>query len=170
VQFLRHFHLTISNMWSNQYSFSCYRKPTNFAYNCPYFHSHSTNISRIANLNAWGDIAVRAARSTYWSCHDTIRTQILNCSQSWWNCKVEIAGRFQPGRKTAGLWPVPVTTPPRQSWLRFWPVLQLNRMKPLARNRTADRLPIPIAYTMYGNSSSCPRNITKATRDLFSRM
>jgi len=44
-------------------------------------HSYSTNIGRIAILNAGGERAAKTAQSTYWSCHDSIRTQILNWSQ-----------------------------------------------------------------------------------------
>ena len=75
------FHLPVSELWCNQYSLCCYRKPANFASNLMLFHSDSTNIGRIAILNAGGERAAKTAQSTYWTCHDSIRTQKLNWSQ-----------------------------------------------------------------------------------------
>ena len=56
------------------------------------FDSDSTNISRIAHLKAAGERAAKTAQSTCSSCHDTIRTQLLNWGQNgelempgfWW--------------------------------------------------------------------------------------
>jgi len=42
------------------------------------FDRDSTNTCRIANLKAGGEGATKTAQSTYCSCCDTIRTQILN--------------------------------------------------------------------------------------------
>jgi len=74
-------------------------KPAIFAYNWPLFHSHSTNISRIANLNPGGERAHRTAQSAYSSCHDMIRTQILNWRQSCRNRNMELQSRFNPAKK-----------------------------------------------------------------------
>jgi len=40
------------------------------------------NIGQIANLDAGDGSAANTAQSAYTSCHDTIRTQILNWSKS----------------------------------------------------------------------------------------
>ena len=45
------------------------------------FDRDSTNIGRIAILNAGGERAAKTAQSTYRSCHDWIKTQKLNWSQ-----------------------------------------------------------------------------------------
>jgi len=76
------FHLPLSNWRSDQYSLSCYPTPSNFAENWELFHSDSTSIGWIANRKAGGETAANTAQSTYWSYHDTIRTQQLNLSQS----------------------------------------------------------------------------------------
>ena len=110
MQFLPLFHIPHSDLRSYNYSSSCYRKPANFAYNWHLFHSHSTNISQIANLIAGDERAHKIGQSAYSSCHDTIRTQILNCGQSGRNRTIGTAVRFQPGQKPAGLCPVRVTT------------------------------------------------------------
>ena len=46
------------------------------------FDRDSTNIGRILYLTAGGERAHNTAQLMYWSCHDTIRTQILNWSQT----------------------------------------------------------------------------------------
>jgi len=89
---------------SDKYSLSRDWKPANFADIQPVFHSHSTNISRIANLKAGGARVTNAAQFTYWSCHDTIRTQILNWSQSCRNRKMKPRSGSNPS-------PNPVGTP-----------------------------------------------------------
>jgi len=43
-----------------------------------------TDTCRIANLKAGGERATKTAQSTFWSCCDTIRTQILNWSKKYW--------------------------------------------------------------------------------------
>jgi len=48
------------------------------------FDRDSTNICRIANLKPGGERATKTAQSTYWSCCDTIRTQILNWRKNCW--------------------------------------------------------------------------------------
>jgi len=53
------------------------------------FDCDSANIGPIANLKAGGERAHKIAQFTYWSCHDTIRTQIVNWSQT---CGVEMPG------------------------------------------------------------------------------
>jgi len=47
------------------------------------------NICQIANQKAGGEKGAKTAQSTYLSCHDTIRTQILIWSS---NCEVEMPG------------------------------------------------------------------------------
>jgi len=65
-------------------------KPANLSWNLALFHSDSTNIGQISNLDAGGERAVKTARSRYWSCHNMIRTQKLNYSQSGMNHKMEL--------------------------------------------------------------------------------
>ena len=97
------------------------------------FHSNSANIGLIANRKAGGERAHISAQSTYWTCHDTIRTQILNWSQMCRNRIVWTAVRFEPGQKPTVLCLVWETTPPRQSRSGFWPGVEPNRTEP---NRT----------------------------------
>jgi len=65
VQFESHFHLPRSDLRSDKYSSSPNRNPANFADIQPSFHNQSTNISRIANLNAGGERAANAEQFTY---------------------------------------------------------------------------------------------------------
>jgi len=97
-------------MRCDQYSLSRYRKPANFPWKLHFLHSHSTNISRITNVKAGGEGAAKTAQSTYWSCYNMIRTQILNWSQSCRNHKVGIAVRFQPSQNGTLSCPVRVPT------------------------------------------------------------
>jgi len=53
-----------------------------FRWNSRVFNSDSTNIGRIANPKAGGERAAKTAQSANSSCHDTIRTQILNWSKT----------------------------------------------------------------------------------------
>jgi len=53
------------------------------------FNSDSKNFGQIANLKAGGKRAGKTAQSAYGPCHDMIRTQILNWSQSY---EVEMPG------------------------------------------------------------------------------
>jgi len=61
-------------------------------------------------MKAGGERPSGTAQSTYWSCHDTIKTQILNCSESCRNRRIGIAVRLVlatgPGNPPA----VPVRT------------------------------------------------------------
>jgi len=107
-------------------------------------------MSQIAYLNTRGELSFRAAKSTDWSCYDTITTQILNWSQSCRNRQVATTGRFQPSQKTAGLGPVRESTPPRQSGSGIWPVLELNWTEPPVKTQTAGGLPGPAANTRDG--------------------
>jgi len=116
---------------------------------CPCFHSHPTNTSRIANQKAGGERVARTAQSMYWSCHDKMRTQILNCRQRSKNRKVETAVRFQPGRKRAGLCPAQETNPPRRSGSGFWLGLEPNWTEPPAKMRTTGGSPGPVANTSH---------------------
>jgi hypothetical protein len=50
--------------------------------NLQVFDSDSTNIGRIANLKVAGERAASTAKSAYTSCRDTIRTEILNWSET----------------------------------------------------------------------------------------
>jgi len=116
----------------------------------PLFPNHSTNISRIANLNAGGETAAKAEQFTYWPCHDTIKTQLLNLSQS---CRKPIFGmvvRFQPGQILTVLRPVRVKNPPRQSGWGLWPCLEPIRNKPLVKTWTTGGLPGPVGNTRLG--------------------
>ena len=123
MQFWPLFDLPLLDLCFDQYLLSRNRKPANFPYNLALFHSDSTNIGLIANLKAAGERAAKTAQAMYWSCHDTIRTQKLNCSQS---CKMEpqsgsnlaknrrfyVRSGLQPGasypvRFLGGSWPGP---------------------------------------------------------------
>jgi len=156
VQFELFFHLPVSDMRSDHYPWSRNRKPANFAYNCPFFHSHSTNISRIANLNAGGERAHNSAQSTYRSCYSTIRAHILNWSQSCWNCKSGTAVRFQPREILSVLCPGRVTIHRDTSGSGFWPGLDMDQTEPPVKTRTAGRLPGPIANTNWSATSQIP--------------
>ena len=76
-------------------------------------------------------------------------TQILNWIQSYRNRKVGTVGRFQPGQKTAGLYPVRVTTPPRHSVAGYWLGLEPNRTELPVTTQTAGWLPQPVANTSW---------------------
>ena len=123
-------------------------KPAKFAWKSPSFHSHLMNISPIANLNVGGERGANTAQCTYWSCHDTIRTHILNWSQSCRNRILGTAVRFQPGQIPAVLCPGRVTTRQDKSCSGFWPVLEPNQTEPQVITRTAGGLPGPIANTI----------------------
>jgi len=155
VQSLPLFDLLLSNLWSAQYSWSDYQNPANFAQNLPWLCSHSTNISRIVNLKAWGESAPVTAQNAYSSCHDTNRTQKLNCSQSCKNCKLGIAVTFQPSQKPTVSFPVRVTTMPRQSGSGFWKGLEMNRTVFPVQFRTAGGVPGPVAKTIFWQFRPC---------------
>ena len=113
----------------------------------PLFHSHSTNISPIANLNAGGDRARNTTQSAYSSSYDMIRTPILNRCQSCRNCKLGTVVEFQPGQKPTVLCPVRVTDPPRQTVSGFRTSLQLKRTVHPVHTRPAGGSPGPVADT-----------------------
>jgi len=147
VQFEPLFHLPISDLWSDQYSLSGYRKPGNFGWKLPLFHSHSRNISWIANLKAGDDRATRTAQSTFWSYPDTISTEILNWSESCRNRKYETTVQVHPGQKTMGFCPVWVITPPRPGRCSFWLGLEPDWTILPVQTQTAARFSGPIADT-----------------------
>jgi len=152
VQFYPLFHLPLSDLRSDQYSWSCYWKPAKFAENLPLFHSYSTYISQIVNLDCWGENAHKTAQCAYLSCHDTIRTQNLNSSQSRWNFKAGTAVWFQPSQKLTVLCPVWVITPTRPSWWIFWPCPEPNRIVFPDQIRIAGGLPGRVANTTHLHS------------------
>jgi len=82
VQFWPLIHLPLSDLRSDQYSLSRYRKPANFSQNMALCHSNSTTIGQIANPTVGDERAAKTPQSTCWSCHDTIRTQIHHWRQS----------------------------------------------------------------------------------------
>jgi hypothetical protein len=89
VQCLPLFHLPLAELWSDQYSLSCYRKPANFAENIVLCHSDSTNIRPIANLKTGGARVATIAHTTYRSCHGMIKTEILNWREILMDLKIE---------------------------------------------------------------------------------
>jgi len=90
-----------SDLRSDQYWLSLHLQPANFASNLALFDSDSTNIVFIANMNAEGERAAKTAQSTYWSCHDIIRTQKLNCSQS----TAKVVGTVKWNHSPVPTWP-----------------------------------------------------------------
>lgn len=64
-------------------------KTCEFRINVLLTHSDSTNSGPITNLNAGGLRVGKTWQSTYRWYHNTIRTQILNWSQSWRNHQIE---------------------------------------------------------------------------------
>jgi hypothetical protein len=96
-----------------------------------------------------GQSGAKTAQFTYRSCHDTIRTHILNCSQSCRNRIFGTAVRFQPGQIPAVLCSGRITTRQDKSGSGFWPVLEPNRTEPQVKTRTAGGLPGPVANTSY---------------------
>ena len=63
------------------------------------FHSNSTNSDLITNWRMGGERASRTASFTYISYCDTIRTQILNWSQSSEFAKMKLCSRIIPAKK-----------------------------------------------------------------------
>ena len=89
VQFLQLFHLPLSDLQSDLYSYNSCKTNPNRVLNSPVFDRNSTNIVQIANLTTGGEWAAKTSQSTFSSCHNTIRIEILNCGQS---CDIEMAG------------------------------------------------------------------------------
>jgi len=138
VQFCALFHLPLSDMRLDQYSLSGDRKLVILASDLAFFHSNSMNIGLIANLKAGGERAHKTAHFAYWSCHNTIRTQIHNWGQSWAELKGTVksnSGAFPPWPKTRGLLSDPGNTPTKTNRVGFlagsWTKL----------NRTASQIP-----------------------------
>ena len=131
----------------DQYSLSWYRTPGNLAWNCAFIHSHSTNVSRIANLEPRCDRAPKTAQSTYCSCYNPIGTIILNWSQSSKNHTVGFTVRFKPRQKPTVLCPVRVTTLQHNGGSGFWTGLEPNRKDYPVQTRTAAWLPGHVANT-----------------------
>jgi len=91
LQYYALFHLPLLVLWSDQYCFDhCEIRP-NMKPKSRVFDRESTNIGLITFLKGGCESAHRTAQFTYWSCHDTIWTQILNWSQPW---DVEILGSW----------------------------------------------------------------------------
>jgi len=84
VQHQSLFHLPLSDLRSDWYSLSGCEIKAQFKRNWRVFDRDPTNTCRIANLKPGGERATKTAQSTYWSCCDTIRTQILNWSKKCW--------------------------------------------------------------------------------------
>jgi len=76
-------------------------KTREFRKNEVLFQSDSTNIGPIAKLYPGGKRAGKTDQSTYGSCHDTIKTQLFNPSNSCRNRKMESQSGFNPA-KTCG--------------------------------------------------------------------
>jgi hypothetical protein len=89
VQYYLLFHLPHSDLGLDQYSLNRYQITPHCTRNLRIFHSDSTNNGQIGNLNAGSERAGKTGQSTSRTCHDTIRTQILNWRSS---CEVEIPG------------------------------------------------------------------------------
>ena len=119
-----------------------------------FFHSHSMNISQIANLNAGGERAHNSAQSTYWSYYSTIRTHILNWSQNFRNCKFGTTVWFQPGQIPVVLCPGLATTRQVKSGAGFCPGLEPNKTKPLAKTQTHCYHYLPVHLWVYWISIS----------------
>jgi len=70
----------------------------------------STDTCQIADLKAGGERATKTAQSTYWSCCDMIRTQILNWSKKCWLLR-------------SGFWVETCcnSSVPGWNWTRNWP-------------------------------------------------
>jgi hypothetical protein len=147
VQFCGLFHLQLSELRSDQYSLSRDRKPANFTWNLALFHSDSMNIDRITNTKAGGERVHKPEQFTFWPCHDTIRTQILNGSERCRNRIVWTVVRFQPSQKPAVLCPVLVTNLPRRWGSGFCPGLKPNQTEPPAKSGIASGLLGPVSNT-----------------------
>jgi len=106
-------------------------------------------------LNAGGERARKTAQSAYSSCHDTIRTQKFECSQSCMKCKVGTVVQFQPSQKPTVLCLVRVTTTPTQCSSGLSTSLELNRTVSPVETWTAARSPGPVANTSCSINKVC---------------
>jgi len=84
VQHSSLFHLPLSDLRSDWYLLSGCEIKAEFKRNWRVFDRDSTNTCRIANRKAGGESTTKTAQSTYWTCCDMIRTQILNWSKKCW--------------------------------------------------------------------------------------
>jgi len=91
-------HLMLSDLRSDNDSFSHYRNPANIDENMVLFHILSTTIGLIANLKAGSERAAKPAQSVYSSCHDTLRSHIVNSSANGSNCKMQPRYRYKPAK------------------------------------------------------------------------
>jgi hypothetical protein len=107
------------------------------------------NINRIANLHDGGERESNTAQSVYSSCHDTTRTQILNCSQGCRNRKVETAVWFQPGQKTLHFMSGQGTHLTKQRGSGFWTGLEQYQTHCPVQTPTAVRV-----LRLIGNTNS----------------
>jgi len=112
-------------------------------------------------VNTGGDRAHNSAKSTYWSCHSTIRTHILNWRQSCRNRKFGTAVQFQPGQIPAVLSRCQVITRQDTCGSGNWPGLEPNQTKLPVKTRTAGGLPGPVANTTY-NTTGIPRYLMRS--------
>ena len=109
VQFSPLFNLPLSNLRLDQYSLNHCERWWCIGRKVQVFDSDYMNIGPIVNVRAWGERGAKTTQSTYRSCHDTIRTQILNWSQNcrlrkpgfWWE-PVAMVRFLVPTRNRAG--------------------------------------------------------------------
>jgi hypothetical protein len=101
-------HFLFSDSQSDQLSWSHDENLVIVAWISAWYHSNSMNIDPIAHLRTGDEIRHQFANCTYSSCCYTIRTQIVNSSQSCRNCKMELRSGSNPS-------PIPVATP--VSWV-----------------------------------------------------
>ena len=111
------------------------------------FHSNSTNCDWIATWLMGGESASKTVSFTYILYCDTISTQILSWSQSTEFAKIVLCKDDKPGLRTAGLFPVQVTTPPKQNGSVFWTGWEPNQAIYLVQTRTTSGLLGPIDNT-----------------------
>jgi len=64
-----------------------------------YSKATETNISPISILKVWGEVSAYTAQSTYTSCYDLIRTQILNWSQKCSSRKLDLRSGSYLGKE-----------------------------------------------------------------------
>ena len=82
VQFYKCVGLQHSGLRSDRYSWSVCEIRARLKWNARVIDCDSANIGPIATLNAIGERAPTTEHSTYWSCHDAIRTQRLHWRRS----------------------------------------------------------------------------------------
>jgi len=75
------FHFPRSDLGSDWFWLMGSGMRDNFEQNSRVFDCDSVNIGRIAYLKFGGGRAANTAQSTYWTCYNTVRTQIRNCRE-----------------------------------------------------------------------------------------